>query len=154
MIPIYSYQIIRTSLTVETESSVCKFLYCVTDWALCQPTISGVALVGSHARREARPDSDIDLVLVCSDPQVFLSNTSWLSRFGEVVTCQTEDWGLVTSLRVVYRERFEVEFGITSLVWAALPVDSGTKRVVLNGMRIHLDRDGYLARLQKAVKAS
>lgn len=139
---------------METERSVCKFLDRVTDWVIRQPTISGMALVGSHARGEARPDSDIDLVLVCTDPQVFLSDTSWIQHFGKVKTCQTENWGLVTSLRVVYRESFEVEFGITSQVWAGRPVDPGTQSVVSNGMRILLDREGLLEQLQDDVSAS
>ena len=133
------------------RSFISAFLDHVTAWALRQPTITGVALVGSHARGEARPDSDIDLVLLCTDPQAFLDDTAWLRVFGEVATCHTEDWGLVTSLRVYYRERFEVEFGLTSLVWAVLPVDPGTQSVVLNGMRILVDREGILERLQEVV---
>lgn len=64
-----------------------------------------------------------------------------------------EDWRRVTSLRVYYRERFKVEFGLTSLVWAALPVDPGTASVVSNGMRILVDGEGRLGRLQEAVAA-
>jgi predicted nucleotidyltransferase len=136
---------------METASAVSEFLDRVIAWAARQPTITGVALVGSHARGAARPDSDIDLVLLCTEPQAFLGATAWLHTFGEVERCHTEDWGRVTSLRVHYRERFEVEFGLTSPVWAALPVDPGTKSVVANGMRILLDRDGTLGRLASTV---
>ena len=121
---------------METARSVSRFLDYVTHWAARQPTISGVALVGSHARGEARPDSDIDIVLLCTEPRAFLSDTSWIHRFGAVETCHTEYWGLVTSLRVYYTEGLEVEFGMTTLAWAALPVDPGTKHVVSHGMRI------------------
>ena len=34
----------------------------VVDWARTQPTIQAVAMVGSYARGQARPDSDLDLV--------------------------------------------------------------------------------------------
>jgi len=136
------------------KPSVSEFLNSVTEWAQNQPSISGVALVGSHARGEARPDSDIDLVLLCADPQAFLSDASWIERFGDVETCQTEDWGMVTSVRVHYRDGLEVEFGMTTPEWAELPVDPGTKSVVLNGLRILMDRDGRLSRLQDAVAAS
>jgi hypothetical protein len=61
---------------------------------------------------------------------------------------------MVTSLRVHYKESLEVEFGLTTLAWAALPVDSGTKDVVSQGMRILWDREGMLARLQEAMSAS
>jgi predicted nucleotidyltransferase len=136
------------------QPSVTDFLHRVTAWAASQPTISGVALVGSYARGEARADSDIDLVLLCTEPASLLIDTSWLHLFGAVERCQTEDWGLVQSLRVHYRESFEVEFGITSRVWAALPVDPGTQHVVAHGMRLLMDRDGLLGRLLEAVTVS
>ena len=133
---------------------VSYFLDRVTDWAAHQPTIAAVALVGSHARGEARSDSDVDLVLLCEEPHVFLADTSWIHHLGEVRTCHREDWGMVTSLRVYYTEGLEVEFGMTTLVWAAVPVDPGTRHVVSHGMRILWDREGLLARLQAAVSAS
>jgi predicted nucleotidyltransferase len=136
------------------SSPVSDFLDCVTDWAAHQPTIAAVALVGSHARGAARPDSDIDLVLLCEELHAFLADTSWIHRFGEVRTCHTEDWGMVTSLRVHYRESVEVEFGLTTLAWAAFPVDPGTRHVVSHGMRILWDREGLLGRLREVVSAS
>ena len=137
-----------------TTQVVSDFLDRVTDWAAHQPTIAAVALVGSHARGAARPDSDIDLVLVCEEPHAFLADTSWIHRFGEVRTCHMEDWGMVTSLRVHYRESVEVEFGLTTLAWAAFPVDPGTRHVVSHGMRILWDREGLLGRLREVVSAS
>jgi predicted nucleotidyltransferase len=134
--------------------SVSDFLHRVTDWSASQPTISGVALVGSYARGEARADSDIDLVLLCTEPDAFLTDISWLYLFGAVEKCQAEDWGQVRSLRVHYRESFEVEFGITSRVWAALPIDPGTRHVVVHGIRLLVDREGLLGRLLEVVTAS
>ena len=133
---------------------VSDFLGRVTAWAAHQSTIAAVALVGSYARGEARPDSDSDVMLLCTEPRGFLTETSWIHRFGEVRTCHTEDWGVVTSLRVHYRARLEVAFGVTTLAWAAVPIDPGTKHVVAQGMRMLWDREGLLARLQEAVSAS
>src|SRR5262245_54321986 len=98
-----------------TVQVVADFLERVTAWAAHQPTIAAVALIGSYARGEARPDSDLDLVLLCEAPHAFVADTSWIHCFGEVRTCHTEDWGRVTSLRVHYTESFEVEFGLTTL---------------------------------------
>jgi predicted nucleotidyltransferase len=137
-----------------TAQGVSDFLDCVTDWAAHQPTIAAVALVGSQARGEARPDSDIDLVLLCEEPHAFLADTSWIHYFGTVARCHTEYWGFVTSLRVYYTEGFEVEFGMTTLAWAGLPVAPGMQDVVSHGMRMLWDREGLLARLQRAVSAS
>jgi predicted nucleotidyltransferase len=133
---------------------ISDFLERVTDWAAHQPTIAAVALVGSHARGAARPDSDIDVVLLCEEPHAFLAHTSWIHHFGAVARCHTEAWGVVTSLRVHYTDSVEVEFGLTTRAWAGLPVDPGTQDVVSHGMRILWDREGLLARLQEAVSVS
>jgi hypothetical protein len=85
---------------------------------------------------------------------MFLSDTSWVQGFGEVDTHQTEDWGMVTSLRVHYQNELEVEFGMTTPQWASLPVDPGTRSVVLNGMKILTDPTGSLDKLQEAVVTS
>jgi len=136
---------------MEVAQSISHFLHRMAAWAAQQSAIMGVALVGSHARGAARPDSDIDLVLLCTEPDAFLTDTAWIHLFGAVETCHTEEWGLVTSLRVHYKEGFEVEFGMTTLVWAGLPVDPSTRRVVSHGMRILVDREGILGRLREAV---
>jgi predicted nucleotidyltransferase len=133
---------------------VSDFLDRVTDWVAHQPTIAAVALVGSYARGAARPDSDLDVVLLCEDPHACLAHTSWIHHFGAVERYHTEAWGAVTSLRVYYTEGLEVEFGMTTLAWAVVPVDPGTQDVVSHGMRILWDREGLLGRLQEAVSSS
>jgi uncharacterized protein len=55
-----------------------RIIQIITDWAKAQPTIQGVALVGSHARGSAGPGSDVDLVLIATDPRVFRAETAWL----------------------------------------------------------------------------
>jgi len=71
----------------------------VTDWAKSEQeqNIVGAALVGSYARDEAKPDSDIDLVIIALEPCKYLNNTAWIEQFGEVSSYELEDWGLLTS---------------------------------------------------------
>ena len=107
----------------------------------------GAGVVGSHARHDPRPDSDIDLVLLCSEPARYLRDTSWVSAFGEVASRSIENWCKVQSVRAFYRSGAEVEFGITGTDWAAVPADRGTAEVLENGFSILLDRDGLLLRL-------
>ncbi len=74
--------------------------------------------------------------------------------FGAVETIAVERWGAVTSLRVRYAGGTEVELGLTSPEWTKTdPVDAGAARVVRDGFRVLLDRDGALRRLATAVAA-
>jgi predicted nucleotidyltransferase len=50
--------------SMRTAQVVSDFLDRVTAWATHQPTIAGVALVGSYARGEARPNSDLSRILM------------------------------------------------------------------------------------------
>jgi predicted nucleotidyltransferase len=129
------------------------FLDKVQQWAETNPDIIGVALVGSYARNEARVDSDLDLVLLTSQPQNFINEPEWIKIFGLVKSYEVEDWGLVTSLRVYYEAGLEIEFGLTSSEWVNLPIDEGTGKVISDGMQILLDKEGLLGRASKEVQA-
>jgi hypothetical protein len=88
---------------------------------------------GFDARGDARPDSDIDLVIIAESLEKFLFERSWLGNFGHSVKTAHEDWGLVQSLRVWVESGLEVEFGFTSKAWLAEPMDEGTLHVLKNG---------------------
>jgi predicted nucleotidyltransferase len=118
----------------------------VVAWAARRADVRGVALVGSHARGTARADSDVDLILLTHRPHELARDTAWVNGLGQVSRLAVEDWGRVTSVRVWYRDGPEVEYGLATVDWATEP-DAGTLRVVADGFRILLDRDGVLARL-------
>jgi predicted nucleotidyltransferase len=122
-----------------------RFLSSVVQWASTQPDIIAVGLVGSHARGTAKPTSDVDLVILTNRPQRYLQATDWATRFGPIVNQAIEDWGMVTSVRVWYEGGEEVEFGITTPAWAALPLDEGTRKIISDGIRILFDRHDELA---------
>lgn len=111
----------------------------VLEWAVDRPNIHAIALVGSHARGAARPDSDVDLILLAERPQDFVANIEWLGTFGTVVRQVVEDWGRVTSVRAWYASGLEVEFGLASVEWATRP-DEGTHRVLEGGACVLMDR--------------
>jgi predicted nucleotidyltransferase len=67
-------------------------------WSSARPDVQGVALVGSYARGAARDDSDIDLVLLTTQPRKYLDDPTWIGRFGTVEKQQLEDYGRLTSL--------------------------------------------------------
>lgn len=131
--------------------SIEPFLMDLQQWAEQQEEIVGVLLVGSHARGQAREDSDVDVVLLALNPERYPEDRSWIEQFGSVARVEEEDWGRVTSLRVWYATGLEVEFSWTEPDWASLPPDPGTTRVVSDGARIVFDRNGMLAALLAAV---
>ena len=129
-----------------------ELLASISAWAAQHDEIVGVALVGSHARGEAMSESDIDLIILTGDLHRQLGDRSWLSEFGEVVSVALDQWGIVTSLRVQYRDGPEVEFGIAPARWAWTdPVDRGTRELLRRGMRILYDPNEVLGALADAV---
>jgi predicted nucleotidyltransferase len=122
------------------------FLRRVSDWAFTRSDVLALAVVGSHARGTATSNSDLDLVLICKNTAQYLHNTDWVQQFGVVEKQQVEEYGLLTSLRIWYREGPEVEFGLTDERWAALPLDEGTRRVMEEGIRILFERGIILSR--------
>jgi len=129
-----------------------QYIVEITAWASSQNAIQSLALVGSHARKQARPDSDIDFILLCHDKAFLLKGLSWLNQFGEVKTFSCENWGIVTSIRVFYQDGLEIEFGIAPLSWADIPVGPGTRRVVSDGIIVLKDTNQLLNNLVKSVQ--
>jgi predicted nucleotidyltransferase len=131
------------------DAKVKEFLVHVNRWSRSNPDIEAVALVGSQARSEASPASDIDLVLLCRNPGSYLGNQEWISLFGTPARIEKENWGKVTSLRVWYTEGLEVEFGIASDEWGANPSDQGDGQVIRNGLVVLHEIDGKLSKRVK-----
>ena len=122
------------------------FLKVFLQWVESQRLVEGAILVGSHARGETRQDSDIDLVLLCTEYKSYLEDVSWINDFDKPVSVRLKDYGKLTSVRVFYEEGPQVEFGFTQLDWLVLPLDAGTVGVLRNGFQIVYDRSGkYLA---------
>jgi hypothetical protein len=128
-----------------------SFLEQFISWAASQPDIKGIALVGSYARGTAGPGSDLDLIVLTSNPNRYLQDHTWLLRFGAVVSTQNETWGRVETVRSTYEPGLEVEYNFAPLEWADVPVDAGTRRVVKEGFTVLFDPDGMLEALQAAV---
>ena len=126
-----------------------EFLDAFVAWASDQPDVQAIALVGSYARGAARDDSDVDLVILTDQPLIYLADPTWIERFGAVEKHQTEDYGKLTSLRVWYQNGVEVEYGLTTPDWAALPLDAGTQEVIRGGIVILFERENLLSRPAK-----
>ena len=126
------------------------FLNDLLKWARAEPDVLAVGLAGSYARGEARDTSDVDLVILLRDPDMYVRDTKWTQRFGDVSRQRIEDWGLVTSVRVWYKDGSEVEYGLADADWGAVPLDEGTRRVVADGLRLLFEREPLLSRCVSA----
>jgi predicted nucleotidyltransferase len=123
----------------------------VVGWAEALPDVRAVALVGSYARGAAQTDSDIDLVVLTTNPARYTTEDDWVMDFGLGNLVQTTDWGAITERRLRLPDGLEIEVAIGHPDWASVdPLEPGTRRVVTDGMRRLYDPDGLLRRLQSA----
>ena len=130
-----------------------KFFNDLRDWGLQEPGILGIALVGSHARGTAGPESDVDLVILVDKLSASMKDASWIGRFGAAQWVREEDWGAVKARRVQFADGKQVEFGFAAPEWAAIdPYDAGTLMVVRNGFRILYDPRNLLRNLAIAAQ--
>ena len=127
------------------------FLGKVTGWAAAQSDVVGVALVGSHARGAATPESDVDVMILTTNVDKYFQSEVWASLFGEVEKTEVEHWGVVETLRCFYGAGLELEFNFAPPSWAGVPVDAGTRRVVSDGMQILFDPRDILGTIQRTI---
>jgi len=122
-----------------------RFIVNLATWASSQEGIQAVALLGSYARGVATTSSDVDLVTICRQSNLYLEHKQWVSQFGDIMEQQVESYGKVTSIRVWYFDNLEVEYGITGEDWISLPLDAGTRQVIQDGMEVVFERDASLS---------
>ncbi|WP_338020703.1 nucleotidyltransferase domain-containing protein [Streptomyces sp. TR1341] len=166
----------QSGVPPERLAEVREFLDRLTRWAATREDIVGLLLVGSYARGAARPDSDVDVVLLTTDPAPYLTDaaesdtaesdtaefdiaesdiaesggtwTGWAGELGLGRLVRTRVWGPLTERRYTLVPGLEVEFGIGGPRWARTdPVDPGTRRVVAEGARTLYDPRRVLAEL-------
>ncbi|MFB7334073.1 nucleotidyltransferase domain-containing protein [Streptomyces adustus] len=135
-------------LSPERAAEINDVIDRITRWARGREDVVGLLLVGSCARNAARPDSDIDIVLLTTDESRYLLENAWAMELGLGEPIRTRSWGPITERRCSTASGLEVELGIGSPSWAKTdPVDSGTHRVVTDGARVLHDPAGILVGL-------
>lgn len=129
-------------------------------WAAAQSDIVGLALVGSWARGTARPDSDIDLMVLTHDPERYRRDRSWLAEIDwaliglPVIGWRDADYGAVWSRHITLADAVEVEFSFGEPSWAETePIDIGTHRVAARGLRPLYDPRDLFTGLLDAIAA-
>ncbi|MFF8195501.1 nucleotidyltransferase domain-containing protein [Streptomyces bobili] len=138
-------------VSAERRDEVRAVVERVTGWAAGREDVAGVLLVGSWARGAARADSDVDLVVLTTEPGRYADDEAWVRQLalGEVI--RNRAWGPVVEWRHLAASGLEVEVDIGPLGWARTdPVDAGTRRVVTDGARPLHDPRGLLGALVEA----
>jgi hypothetical protein len=135
---------------VDEVESVLQHL---TDWVRRRPDVRALALVGSWARGTPHDGSDVDVVLLTDSPEHYIDGDDWLHDVGGVRLIRTLDWGAVTERRFALASGLEVELDVGTSSWASVdPIDSGTRTVATDGMRLLYDPDGLLQRLSASLR--
>lgn len=131
----------------------------VRAWAEKRGDVVGLALVGSHARGNARPTSDVDLVVLAEDPALFRGDRSWMAAIpwpagvSAPGSWHDAEYGAVWSRHLHFDGVPTIEISFASPSWAATdPIDAGTHRVVSAGFRILWDPRGLLSGLLSAME--
>jgi hypothetical protein len=124
-------------------------------WVNAQAPLRALAIVGSRARGDARPDSDLD-VLVFTNDMTWASSVEWLRdpKLGlteqTITSAQREVHGIARSWRMLLGAA-EVDLTFADTSWAnTSPIDCGTWRVLSDGIKVLVDKDGLLMALTKS----
>jgi uncharacterized protein len=138
---------------------VANILSAIKTWAESQPEIDAVALVGSWARKQAKKDSDIDLMILTPNPNLFFQDTKWFNRISwqdlnlKIVNYDDRIYGVVKSRHLFFEHGQRIEFSFGYPSWANTnPIDPGTLIVVTSGIEIICDRYEALKSLILASK--
>ncbi|WP_344319136.1 nucleotidyltransferase domain-containing protein [Nocardia ninae] len=139
-----------TAISPERIAAINEFIDRVTRWAAGRDDVVGLLLVGSCARNAARPDSDIDVVVLTTAESRY-TDTAWAGELELGTLIRTRSWGPINEQRFATAAGLEVEINVGTPDWAVTdPVEPGTLRVITDGARPLHDPAGILDNLLSA----
>ncbi len=117
--------------------------------------IRAVLIQGSRARKDMPADdwSDLDVSIITTSAEYYISNETWLSQLGGYWLTFTEDTALGGNKerRVLFEDGLDVDFAITPYEMAHYIKTNGVPEDVKyslgRGFRILIDKDGVLGDL-------
>ncbi|HML04105.1 MAG TPA: aminoglycoside 6-adenylyltransferase [Candidatus Bathyarchaeia archaeon] len=137
-----------------------------SEWARERADIRAVFVIGSRARTDHPADewADLDLVVVTTNPEFYSSTTDWINILGKPLLTFVEPTATADEKerRVLFEGMLDVDFAIfplekaIRLVQAAGSQESPAQlsNAVGRGIRIVLDKDQALAKLQETVRSA
>jgi len=139
------------------ERCACSLIAMIRAMVVTRDGLRALAVCGSWARGAARPESDLDLLLVAADPAAWRREQGWVARLPYSEAGRTyrshrnATYGVAWSAHIRLDPEAALELTFAPVAWAHTdPVDPGTRRVVSGGFRVVIDKDGALARLVAA----
>jgi aminoglycoside 6-adenylyltransferase len=137
-----------------------------SEWARDREDVRAVFVIGSRARVDHPADewADLDLVVVTSNPEFYVSTTDWLSSLGKPLLTLIEPTATAgeKERRVLFEGMLDVDFAIFPYEKAMrLLQASGNQESLVQlsnalgrGMRILLDKDQALTKLQNLFRSA
>jgi aminoglycoside 6-adenylyltransferase len=134
-------------------------------WAEDCPEIRAAIVVGSRARVDHPADewSDLDLLIITTDPQHFISATDWVNNVGKPLLEFVEPTGTGDDLelRVLFEGMLDVDFAMVPIqriqqLQGRIPRELAVQisNTFSRGMRILLDKDHLTTRLQTLLESN
>lgn len=119
-------------------------------WAQDRPDIRLAIVLGSRARVEPPADewSDLDILLMVTDPELYLTGSDWLKNLGDfrITFLEPTPLGGGMERRVLFKGGLDVDFSIVSSTQAEQGVQRSSPSEIMQifgrGMRVLLDKDG------------
>jgi aminoglycoside 6-adenylyltransferase len=125
-------------------------------WAQGREDIRAAAVIGSRARGANHPAdefSDLDIILIATDPQPYIATGGWVEAIGHpwlVFVERTPD-GHLSERRVLFEGGLDVDFAFMPVgpVRAMLKtgVDPDLADMIRRGVRVLVDKDGLAAQI-------
>ncbi len=141
----------------DAQASMAAIEARVAAWAQREHEIRAVCVIGSRARVDhpADANSDLDLVLLTVAPDRLLEQDGWLAQLGTpwLSFIEPTTVGGGSERRVLFAGGADVDFAVfTPAQFDAVPL-AALASVVGRGVRILLDTEGQLARVQARLDA-
>lgn len=123
--------------------------------------LRALAVCGSWARGDARPASDLDLLVIAKEPAIWRRDLNWIAGLPyDLAGCayrrhRIATYGIAWSAHIALTPDAEFELTFAPESWALVdPVDPGTCAVVTGGFECVVDKDDRFARLLEVCRRS
>jgi aminoglycoside 6-adenylyltransferase len=147
----------------QTEASYEQLIDRFVKWAETCPDIRAAVVIGSRARIDHPADewADLDIVVITTDPERYVSTIDWIENVGDPVLTFVEPTATGDEMerRVLFEDMLDVDFAIIpkrnvqQLLQDEVPPQIGVQiaNIFGRGIRVLLDKDGLATHLRELI---